>query len=82
MSEPRQLLPYDEARHLLGGIGKSMFFEMLKDGRLDRVKLGSRGFVTRASVDQLLVSLAADAVRRRHGAEQPYDVPLDEGNDQ
>lgn len=81
MSE-RKLIPYAEAQHLLGGIGKSMFFELLRDGRLDRVKLGSRGFVTKESVDRLVVSLAADAVRRRHGTEQPYDVPLDEGDEQ
>jgi len=76
MKEPPKLLPYDDARELLGGIGKSMFFDLIRDGRLDKVKLGSRGFITRESVDRLIVSLTEEAVRGKQQETNP------EGNTQ
>jgi len=54
----RLLVPYGEARHQLGGIGRTKFDELLRDGRLVRVKIGRRGFVTAASLAELVESLS------------------------
>ncbi len=54
----RVLVPYDEARQLLGGIGKSMLFELMDSGRIKRVKVGARGFVVRESIDSFVAGLA------------------------
>lgn len=53
----RKLVPYDEARHLLGGIGKSLLFQLMNEGRIERVKLGHRGFITVESIDRLIEQL-------------------------
>jgi len=50
------LVNYDEARHLLGGIGKSTLFELMDSGQLTRIKIGARGFVLRQSIDDLVAS--------------------------
>lgn len=76
MKEPPKLLPYDDARELLGGIGKSMFFDLIRDGRLDKVKLGSRGFITRESVDRLIVSLTEEAVRGKQQETNPEGLQI------
>lgn len=57
MTAPRKLVPYDEARHLLGGISRSLLYDLLQEGRVERVKLGSRGFVTVKSIDQFIDGL-------------------------
>lgn len=53
----RKLVPYDEARHLLGGIGKTMLHDLMKEGRIERVKLGARGFITAESIDRFIEEL-------------------------
>jgi len=58
MNADKILVPYDEARQLLGGIGKSMLFELMDAGQLRRVKVGARGFVTRESIDTFVAGLA------------------------
>ena len=50
------LVNYDEARHLLGGIGKSTLFELMDSGQLTRIKIGARGFVLRQSIDDYVAS--------------------------
>ena len=44
---PKRLLhPIPEARQLLGGIGHTMFYRMVKDGEIRLTKIGSRSFVS------------------------------------
>ena len=59
MSTEQVLVSYDEARRLLGGIGKSSLFELMDSGKVRRVKVGARGFVTRKSIDEYAESLPA-----------------------
>ena len=42
----RLLYSIPEARQLLGGIGHSLFYEMVKDGRIHLTKIGKRSFVS------------------------------------
>lgn len=46
----RILIPYDEARALLGAIGRTKFHELIDDGHLVRVKIGRRGFIVAKSL--------------------------------
>lgn len=46
----RLLLPYDEAMHMLGDIGRTTLYELFGRGELVRVNIGRRGFVTAKSV--------------------------------
>ncbi|MBU3749824.1 MAG: DNA-binding protein [Mycobacterium sp.] len=56
---PRLLVPYDEARRLLGGIGRTKFYELIDAQELVRVSIGRRGFVTAESLTRFVESLAA-----------------------
>jgi hypothetical protein len=46
----RLLVPYDEARRKLGGIGRTKMYELFDDGQLVQVNIGRRGFVTAKSL--------------------------------
>jgi hypothetical protein len=53
MNEPlsaRLLVPYDEARHNLGDIGRTTLYELIDKGELVRVNIGRRGFITTKSL--------------------------------
>lgn len=50
MDSDRMLVPYDDAMHMLGGIGRTKFYELIQDGELDQVKIGRRGFITAKSL--------------------------------
>jgi excisionase family DNA binding protein len=58
---PRRLLPIPEACAVLGGIGRSYLYELVASGRLTKVNLGRRSFITAASVDTLVAELAGTA---------------------
>lgn len=58
---PRRLLPISEACTVLGGIGRSYLYELVASGRLTKVNLGRRSFITAASVDALVAELAGTA---------------------
>ncbi len=47
---PRLLHPVNEARQALGGISRTTFYEMVKDGRILLTKIGSRSFVSDANL--------------------------------
>jgi hypothetical protein len=42
----RLLIPYDEARRLLGDIGRTTLYELIERREVVRVNIGRRGFVT------------------------------------
>lgn len=58
MTTDRKLIPYQEARHMLGGIGPTMFHGLINDGRIERVKIGRRGFITQESIDTFIDGLS------------------------
>lgn len=47
------LLSNRDARSALGGIGNTSFFALINQGKLDRVKIGRRTFVTAESVKRV-----------------------------
>jgi len=53
----RHLIPVKEACQQLGGISRTMFYALVKEGELSLVKIGSRSFVQAEDLD--------DFVRRR-----------------
>lgn len=57
----RLLVPYDEAMHKLGGIGKTTFFDLMKTGQIEQVKIGRRGFITAKSIAAYVDRLSAAA---------------------
>jgi len=46
----RLLVPYDEARKQLGGIGRTTMYELIEQKKLIRVSIGRRGFITAESL--------------------------------
>jgi hypothetical protein len=50
MDSDQMLVPYDHARHMLGGIGRTKFYELIQEEELDQVKIGRRGFITAKSL--------------------------------
>lgn len=51
---PSILVRREEACRLLGGIDLVTLWRMVKRGDLTQVKIGSRAFVTRASIDEFV----------------------------
>jgi hypothetical protein len=48
--QSRLLMPYPEVRKVLGGIGNTKLWELIEAGELERVRIGTRAFVTAESV--------------------------------
>ncbi|WAB10140.1 excise [Mycobacterium phage Gravaillia] len=44
------MLSISEARAMLGGIGRTTLYELVARGDIQKVKIGTRGFITRASI--------------------------------
>ena len=59
MSTSRRLVPIPEARHVLGGIGRSTVYQLVERRELSKVKVGRRAFITSESLDAYLDRLAA-----------------------
>ncbi len=57
----RLLLPYDEARTALGGIGRTTLWELVNRGEITRVNVGRRGFITAKSIAAYVDRLSATA---------------------
>ena len=53
----RVLLSIEQARHQLGGISRSMLYNLINSGDLERVKVGNRAFIPQASIDQFVAKL-------------------------
>lgn len=49
-SKRRLLYPIKESRELLGGIGNSLFYELVKTGQIKLTKIGKRSFVSHAEL--------------------------------
>jgi excisionase family DNA binding protein len=56
----RRVLRVEEAAELLG-VGRSLAYDLIRDGRLRSFKVGSRRLVPIAAVDELVSTLAGDA---------------------
>jgi hypothetical protein len=57
--ETPRLVDVQTASLLLGGIGRSMTFELIASGQLESVKLGRRRLVLVSSIDALVERLRA-----------------------
>ena len=56
---PKRLIhPIPEARKLLGGISHSNFYEIIKRGDLELVKIGRRSFVTDEALRRYVARLS------------------------
>ncbi len=47
-------MPVTEARQQLGGISRSTFYALVKEGELPLVKIGSRSFVQAEALDDFV----------------------------
>jgi hypothetical protein len=55
----RALYPVDEARQLLGGIGKTLLGELIRKEKLRKVKIGDRTFIPAESLNAYVRELGA-----------------------
>jgi predicted DNA-binding transcriptional regulator AlpA len=46
----RLLHPVPEAMHMVGDISRSKFYQLIRDGQLQLVKIGSRSFIPEESL--------------------------------
>ena len=53
--------PFPVTQTLLGGIGRTTIYELVKRGDLQLVKNGARSFITRESVNQCVAKLKQSA---------------------
>ena len=58
MSGSRRLVPFPEARHVLGGIGRSTVYDLIERRELTKVNIGRRSFITSDSLDAYMDRLA------------------------
>ncbi|CAA0120985.1 Uncharacterised protein [Mycolicibacterium vanbaalenii] len=49
-STVRRLVPIPEAREVLGGIGHTTIYDLIKRGEIVKVNIGRRGFITSESL--------------------------------
>jgi predicted DNA-binding transcriptional regulator AlpA len=57
----RRLVSIPEARHLLGDIGHTTLYELIKRGEIVKVNIGRRGFITSESLEAYLDRLSEAA---------------------
>jgi hypothetical protein len=58
-TDDRLLVPFPEARQLLGGLGNTKTYELVNEGELVKVNIGRRGFITRKSIEAYVDRLSA-----------------------
>jgi len=49
-SQDRLLVPINDTGPMLGGVGRTMIYELVNRGELVKVKIGRRGFITAKSI--------------------------------
>ncbi|MCV7418807.1 helix-turn-helix domain-containing protein [Mycolicibacterium litorale] len=52
------MVPYEEARIALGGIGRTTMHELVNRNELVRVKIGRRAFITAKSIEDYVDRLS------------------------
>ena len=55
-----ELFKISDAQAMLGGVSRPMIYRLVAQGQLTRIKLGSRAFITRASLHEYLRSLGVE----------------------
>ena len=60
-SGTKRLVSIPEAREVLGGIGHSTIYELIKRGELTKVNIGRRGLITAESLAAYMDRLREDA---------------------
>ena len=53
----RLIVDYATARHMLGGVGKTKFHELVKQGKFKRVWIGSKPYLETESVHAFIATL-------------------------
>lgn len=61
--QPRRLVPLPEAWAALGGIGHTTGYELVNQGKLTKVNIGRRAFITADSIDAYVAELTGGAER-------------------
>jgi predicted DNA-binding transcriptional regulator AlpA len=56
-----QLYSVPEARRILGGISRSLIYELFKSGEIKVTKIGSRSFVAAAEIDRFVAARSEPA---------------------
>jgi len=59
--EEKRLVSLTDSRRALGGIGRTKLYELVGDGQITKVNVGSRSFITADSLERYLDRLVADA---------------------
>lgn len=60
-----QLRSVKEARRILGGIGHTKFYSLVRDGKLRLIKIGRRSFVDDPAIQNLIDDLRASTERAK-----------------
>jgi predicted DNA-binding transcriptional regulator AlpA len=58
----KRLVPIPEVRQLLGGIGHTTVYELIKRDEITKVNIGRRGFITSESLEAYMDRLTAASV--------------------
>ena len=58
----KRLVPIPQARHVLGDIGHTTVYELIKRGEIVKVNIGRRGFITSESLEAYMDRLSAGSV--------------------
>lgn len=75
----RELYSIEEARSLLGGIGREQIYGLLNNGELASVTIGRRRFIPAAAITAFVAISAtnvAPSARRASGRHRSVQIPL------
>lgn len=62
-----RLVPIPDSCGVLGGIGRTKLYELINEGKLTRVRIGARAFITGESLEGFLAELTDGAVSTLDG---------------
>jgi excisionase family DNA binding protein len=66
-----ELVGYDEAARILGGVSLVTIWRLAKAGRIERVKIGSRTMFRRSDLDALIRNGTRVATNGRRSSDDP-----------
>jgi excisionase family DNA binding protein len=52
----REVYSIPESQRILGGISRTLMFDLIKSGEIKTIKVGSRRLIPRSSIDAFLVN--------------------------